>query len=424
MAPRSGPDATLGVTPGATGGVPPVVPAAAALALALALGGCAGPRYAVVEEPEAVPELGAAVGAPEYTYTAIVPRAQLSEEDLDADAPNEYTVVRGDTLWDISDRFLKQPWLWTRLWNYNPEIANPHLIYPGDVIALEYVGGTPALVLTRNGRIVPPGGAGAGPYGGGTLGVTLPQGVERLSPRIRTESIEDAIPTVPAEAIRQFLVEPRVVAPERLEGAPYVLGNFDRRLMSALGHPIYARGDIDPAIVRWGIYRPGDELRDPVTDEFLGREIDHVADATLVAVGDPSTLEITRSRRETVAGDLLLPMEGGDDARSVYRPRLPEVRGEGRIVSLVDAIGRSGRHQVVVLNLGTRSGIAPGDLLAIETFDEELVDPRGRGGFERVELPPLRKGVAMVFRAFEKVSYALVVESTRPVRANDAVTGL
>ena len=413
MAPRPGPAAA------------PAAPAAAlAAALALALAGCAGPRYATVEAPPE-PELGAATGGAPYTYTTVVPRAYLSEEDLDADAPNEYTVVTGDTLWDISDRFLKEPWLWTRLWNYNPEIANPHLIFPGDVIALEYVGGEPTLVLTRNGRIVPPGGAArVGPDGEPVLGAALPAGVERLSPRIRTEPIEEAIPTVPVESIRPFLTEPRVVDRDAIEAAPYVLGNFDRRLMSADGHRVYARGDVDPATVRWGIYRPGDDLRDPVTGERLGRELDHVADATLLSVGDPSTLAITRSRTETVSGDILLPLEAGEGTAAVFRPRLPDIRGEGRIVSLVGAIGQAGRHQVVVLNLGERSGVAPGDLVAIETFGEGIVDPNGRGGFERVALPPVRNGVAMVFRTFEKVSYALVVESTRPVSANDAVTGI
>ena len=403
---------------------------AGALVATLVLGGCAGPRHATVEPP---PPGDASVGADERVdgYSAVVPRAYLTEEDLDADAPNEYTVVAGDTLWDISDRFLKKPWLWTELWDYNPEIANPHLIFPGDELALEYVGGRPTLVLSRRGRALPtvnmPGGGGAGPRTGPDgeprLGAALPEGVERLSPRIRSESLDEAIPTVPAESIRQFLVEPRVVALEQIDSAPYILGNHDRRLMSSLGQRVYARGDIDPSITRWGVYRPSRELRDPITNELLGREVSHVADATLLSVGDPSTLAITKNRIETIAGDILLPTDGGN-ATHAYTPRLPEIRGEGRIVSLVDSISRSGRNQVVVLNLGTRSGVAPGDLLAIETRGASLVDPRGRGGHERVALPSNRTGVVMVFRAFDKVSYGLVVESTEPVRAEDAVTGI
>ena len=403
---------------------------ATALAAALALGGCAGPRHAsVVDAPASADDRFGADGRHDG-YTAVVPRAYLSAEDLDEDAPNEYTVVSGDTLWDISDRFLKKPWLWTEIWNYNPEIANPHLIFPGDELALEYVGGQPTLVLSRNGRALPaagtPGGGSAGrlgPDGEPMLGAALPEGVERMSPRIRTASLDEAVPTVPAESIRQFLVEPRVVALEEIGDAPYVVGNDDRRLMSALGHRVYARGDIDPSITRWGVYRKGEPLEDPVTGEPLGHEIEHVADATLRAVGDPSTLAITKNRTETIAGDILLPLDGGGAAHA-YVTRLPELRGEGRIVSLVDAISQSGRNQVVVLNLGERSGVAPGDLLAIETSGGELIDPRGRGGRERVALPDSRTGVVMVFRTFDKVSYALVVESTRPVMANDRITGI
>ena len=425
MAPRSSHAEARAVGLGTARGArtAPALGPAVVLAAALALGGCSatGPAALVEERPDASSRFGAD-GAVDG-YTAVVPRAYLSEADLDENAPNEYTVVRGDTLWDISDRFLKKPWLWVELWDYNPEIANPHLIYPGDVVALEYVGGEPTLVLSRNGRKIAPGGSRVGPDGEPLLGAALPEGVERLSPRVRSESLDAAIPTVPAETIRQFLVEPRVVALEEIRSAPYVVGNDDRRLMSALGQQVYARGDIDPSITRWGVYRKGDALVDPITSELLGHEIEHVADTTLLAVGDPSTLAITRNRLETIAGDILLPLDGGN-AAATYTPRLPEIRGEGRIVSLVDAISQSGRNQVVVLNLGKRSGISPGDLLAIETYGEELVDPRGRGGFERVALPPTRKGVAMVFRAFDKVSYALVVESTRPVMENDAVTGI
>lgn len=387
--------------------------ATATVAGALALGGCAGQRFAsVVDGPSGAAERSGTEDVADG-YTTVVPRAYLSAEDLDEDAPDRYTVVRNDTLWDISDRFLKKPWLWPEIWNYNPEIANPHLIYPGDVLALEYVGGEPTLVLSRNGKVLPGAGAGA----------ATPAGTERLSPRIRSESLDAAIPTVPAGSIRQFLVEPRVVALDEIENAPYVVGNHDRRLISALGHQVYVRGDIDPAVTRYGIYRKGDELTDPITNEPLGHEIRHVADATLLAVGDPSTFAITRNRIETIAGDIFLPIASGA-VEHAYTPRLPEIRGEGRIVSLVDSISQSGRNQVVVLNLGERSGVGVGDLLAIGTRGESLIDVRGRRGFERVDLPSTRTGTLMVFRTFEKVSYGLIVESTRPVMANDVVTGI
>lgn len=352
-------------------------------------------------------------------YTAVVPRASVPPEALDDDAPESYTVIKGDTLWDISDRFLKKPWLWPTIWNYNPQIANPHLIYPGDRIALEYVNGKPTLVLSRNGKRLPLNGsqrsAGTGPDTGSQT--------ERLSPRIRVESLDDAVPTIPGESIQQFLVHPRVVAASEIEAAPYVVAHHDDRLISAVGHKVYARGLTSRDETQYAVFRRSKTLRDPVTREVLGYEVTHVADARLLNLGDPSTLAITRNRMETIAGDILLPA-GMEQANYNYVPRLPAIRGEGRIVSLVNAIAKTGRDQVVVLNLGTRSGIQPGDILAIESRGGSMVDRRGKGRFERIRLPDYRSGVVMVFQAFDKVSYALVMESTRPVMVNDIITGL
>jgi len=395
--------------------------AAAGVALALALGGCSGPRLAapvVVESPPAAEKRLMVDGTSDTArYTSVVPRVYIDQEELDDDAPNRYTVVRGDTLWDISDRFLKKPWLWTEIWNYNPDIADPHLIYPGDVLALEFVGTQATLVLTRNGRTLP-----TGHLAGGGRAMAV-DGPERLSPRIRASSLDEAVPTIPGEAISSFLVQPRVVPQSLADSAPYVVGNVDNRLISAVGHEIYVRGDVDPATTAYGIYRKGETLRDPLSGELLGHELDHVADTKLLAVGDPSTLLITRNRMETVSGDILLPMDG-TEAQHHFVPRLPTISGEGRIVSLVNALTRTGRDQVVVLNLGERSSIRTGDVLAIESRGQQLVDHRAAGGRERVDLPDTRTGVLMVFRTFEKVSYALVMESTRPIGLNDIVTGI
>lgn len=403
---------------------------AVAAGLALGLSACSAPRFATVESPE--PELGAAAAdLYESSYTSIVPRAFLNADDLDADAPDKYTVVKGDTLWDISDRFLKQPWLWATIWNYNPEIANPHLIYPGDELALEYINNRPSLVLSRNGKTLPlntygghAGGTQVGPNGEPLLGAATP-GVERLSPRIRSESLEQAIPLIESDSVGAFLVHPRVINPRDIRNAPYVLANIDRRLISAAGHEIYARGDIDPSITAYSIYRPGKRLVDPITGEFLGQELTQVANATLKAVGDPSTLLINSNERETIQGDVLLP-RGLDNSSVDFTPRLPEIRGEGRVISMVNAIVQSGRDQVIVLNLGERSGIAPGDLLAIESHGATIVDPNGGRRFrdDRVRMPNTRTGVVMVFQTAEKVSYGLVMESSRPIRVDDIITGL
>ena len=388
------------------------------------------PSAMVLDQPTQVNDRFDEGGLSTPEYTTVVPRAYIDSEELDDNAPKTYTVVRGDTLWDISDRFLKKPWLWPEIWGYNPQIYNPHLIYPGDKLALEYVNGQPTLVLTRNGKVIPAN------QGAPTLGAANPVILDadgnpiaqpgqrvRLSPRIRSESLDDAIPTVQRDAIQQFLVQPRVVDSRTLRNAPYVVGNVDNRLTSAVGHQVYVRGRMNRDQTSYGVFRRSKELRDPVNGALLGYEITHVADAKLLSVGDPSTLMLTSNKMETIKGDILLANDNSSAAH-MFVPRLPELRGEARIVSLVNAISQTGRNQVVTLNIGTNSNIQEGDVLAIETRGKTMIDERGRGGYERVRMPNTRTGVVMVFRTFDKVSYALVMESTRPVMINDIITGI
>ncbi|NND90598.1 MAG: LysM peptidoglycan-binding domain-containing protein [Granulosicoccus sp.] len=387
-----------------------------------------GPSVVVVDAPAQINDRFDEDGLSNATYTTVVPRAFIDVDNLDNEAPAEYTVVRGDTLWDISDRFLKKPWLWTEIWNYNPQIYNPHLIYPGDVLALEYVNGQPTLVLTRHGKPVPLNTPALGAAheqildsDGNPVGNSAAR--TRLSPRIRSESLDDAIPTIAADSIQQFLVHPRVVDASTIARAPYVVGNHDSRLISAVGHRVFARGQMNRDQTAYGIFRRNKELRDPTSNALLGYEVTHVADAKLLNVGEPSTLAITRNKMETMAGDLLLPTHEGSVAHA-YVPRLPELKGEGRIVSLVNAISQTGRDQVIVLNIGSESSIQEGDVLAIESRGKRIIDPLGRGGYERLKLPNQRTGVVMVFKTFDKVSYGLVMESTRPVMVNDIITGI
>lgn len=346
-----------------------------------------------------------------------VARTHVGVDDLDSSAPDVYTVVHGDTLWDISDRFLKEPWRWTEIWNYNPQIYNPHLIYPGDVLALEYVNGKPTLTLTRDGDAVPT------HSNEPALGAATPDSRVKLSPRIRSESLDDAIPTIPSAAIRPFLIHPRVVDSQTIAEAPYVVANYDGRLISSIGTHIYVRGQINRSQTSYGVFRPGEKLVDPVDGRLLGHELLHVADATLLNTGDPSTLMITSNKMETIEGDLVLPVND-DTISHTFEPRLPELRGEGRIVSLVNAISQSGRNQVVVLNMGQESNLREGDVLAIESRGRSIVDERGHRSWEHVTLPNTRTGVLMVFKSFDRVSYALVMESTRPVLINDIITGI
>lgn len=354
-------------------------------------------------------------------YTAAVPRVYVDSELVGEDAPEVYKVVRGDTLWDISDRFLKEPWRWTEIWGYNPQVYNPHLIYPGDILALEYVNGRPTLSLTRKGRTIPhragEPGIGAATPGNDTGART------KLRPQVRSESLDSAIPTIAGDSISSFLVHPRVVDDQAIANAPYVIANSEDRLISSIGSKIYVRGRMNRDQTNYGVFRKHKALIDPVNGAHLGFEMMHVSDAKLLSVGDPSTLGLTSNEMETIAGDVLLPMSS-DTATHTYTPRLPELRGEARIVSLVDAIAQTGRNQVVVLNVGANSSIQEGDVLAVETRGKEIVDRRGDQAWEYVQLPNQRTGVLMVFKTFEKVSYALVMESTRPLKVNDIITGI
>lgn len=401
----------------------PTARIALAVCLSTLLAACAsdnGPAVVVVEAP--APQINdrfSDEGLSTPTPATTGQRTFISADQLEPDAPSSYTVVKGDTLWDISDRFLKEPWLWPEIWNFNPQIENPHLIYPGDVLALEYVNGRPALTLTRNGQ-----------QAGSTVGVLLDadgnrlgNGRERLSPRIRSESLDDAIPTIAGDSIQQFLVHPQVVDIDTLDNAPYVVGNYDSRLISAVGHKVFVRGTLSRDQTAYGVFRRSKELRDPITDALLGHEVMHVADARLLSIGDPSALAITRNKMETMNGDLLLPSNEGSITHT-YTPRLPALTGEGRIVSLVNAISQTGRDQVVVLNIGSESQIQEGDMLAIESRGKSIIDTRGSNGHERITLPNQRTGVVMVFKTYDKVSYGLVMESTRPVMINDIITGI
>jgi hypothetical protein len=374
-----------------------------------------------------VPDLGAATGQAHTQQSPGIDNALTSQStsinanDLEDDAPAVYTVVRGDTLWDISDRFLKEPWRWTEIWDENPQIENPHLIYPGDVLTLDYINGRPSLSLTRNtAGVLSPSSTAAQVK---TASHASNGGRVQLAPRIRAESLEEAIPLISSDSIGQFLVHTRVVTNEAISDAPYIVGNNDDRLFSSIGSKVYARGRINRNETQYGVFRKNKVLIDPQNGRSLGYEIVHVADAKLLSVGKPSTLVVTQNIMETRTGDVLIPLHG-DLVTHNFEPRLPELSDDARIVSLVDAISQSGRNQVVVLNIGAESSIVEGDVLAIETRGDKIIDRRSWWKRDRVALPNQRTGVVMVFKTFDKVSYALVMESTRPIKVNDIVTGI
>lgn len=340
-------------------------------------------------------------------------REQEARDAVRDQLPGAYTVQKGDTLWDISGRFLSKPWLWPEIWDVNPQIENPHLIYPGDEVALRWVDGKPTIIVMRNGETID------------TLNrsdMPMQDGV-RLSPTIREESLANAIPTIPGDAIQQFLVYPRVVDEDTVKKSPYVIGDFEGRLASASGHQVYVRGEINPEQSSYGVFRRNKALVDPDSGEELGVEITHVSDARLLQTGDPATMLITAAKMETIAGDRVLSQNQNYVVHN-YVPRVPQIEGEGKIVSLFNAISQTGRNQVVVVNLGDREGVRVGDVMAIEHRGGRIRDRFSGKPHDYVDIPNTRIGVLMVFRTFDKVSYGLIMESTRPIHLHDSVTGI
>lgn len=329
------------------------------------------------------------------------------------DVPDRYVVKKGDTLWDISALFLRDPWLWPEIWYFNPQIDNPHLIYPGDILTLVYVDGKPQLRVTRDGATT---------VEGPSLSTPPPAGIKtvKLSPRVRTEDLEQAIPTIPIDVIGPFLIKPRIVSKAELEAAPYIVSSLDRHLVNASGNTVYARNFKDTGEVRYNIFRPGRVFKDPKTGEVLGYETTLVSEAKLMQSGDPATLLLTRSLRETLNGDRILPADSGKISHN-FIPQAPTTEVEGQIIALVDAISHAAQRQVVVINLGEKQGMKAGTVLAIEQAGGEVRDPYARKGNPMVTLPNTRAGLLMVFRVFDQVSYGLIMNSLRTIHTHDIV---
>ncbi len=370
-----------------------------ALLAALAISGCANTGSAPDTQPMN-PELAAiSVEAAAATTDATTPSVRLlgatadrklalrrlAQRSIRTDNPGTYTVVKGDTLWDISERFLSRPWLWPEIWQVNPQIENPHLIYPGDQVSLTYVDGQPQLKLIR-----------------------------------AASRSGSPINNLPADGLQPFMVAPEIVSANTLKRAPYVVATEDDRLIASIGNHIYARGDF--ADSRYSVYRPGKALIDPETDKVIGHEAIQVSQASLVKSGDPSKLVITSNTRETLVGDRLMPK--GPAPSLDFQPRMADTGKSGRIISLVDALARVGENQVVVLDLGQEDGIQPGDVLSVFGNDRMVRDNLSGRKKDMVTIEGEKAGVVMVFRTFESASYALVVRSEKTINLHDRVGGI
>ena len=328
---------------------------------------------------------------------SVLMSAQVAAQgpQLRDDIPDTYTVVRGDTLWDISSTYLKNPWMWPEIWHVNTQIENPHLIYPGDVIRLIYLDGQPRLtVVNRQGPVM------------------------KLTPEARVLTEAEAINTIALDKINSFLSRSRVVTDEELKLAPYIVSGMDEHLIAGAGDSVYARGDFVDHEAVYGIYRRGDVYKDPETGEKLGVQALDIGSGEIRSVeGDVGTMRLSRSREEIRIGDRLLRQEERP-IDSTFFPSPPVGDVEGTILAVEGGLTQVGKLDVVVINRGSREGMTPGNVLAMYKRGNKIKDRVGGGS---VQLPDERAGLLMVFRSFEKVSLALILEAERGIAVNDKV---
>jgi hypothetical protein len=338
---------------------------------------------------------------------------QAQEIQLQDNPPDRYTVQKGDTLWGIAGKFLKQPWRWPELWRANrDQIKNPHWIYPGDVIVLNRVDGQWQLSLDR---------------------------ATRVSPTIRVEPLEaQAIPSIPAADIEPYLTRPLITGPEGLPGAGQIVAGRDNRVVRGEGDTVYAINIDEKSGNRWFLYRPGRVLRSFDSNEILGYEMRFLGTAQVERFAEVSTLLISAAREEILLGDLLVPAPREEIVN--YMPHAPERALEGRIIGLPnDAAQETGRGYIVIIDRGASDALEVGHVLAVYHPAPVMVDPRSYDGGADIlsktsdqtkalvqpkrylNIPPERSGLLFVFRVFNRVAYAVVLNTTGPVFPGDVV---
>lgn len=324
----------------------------------------------------------------------LIANVNAEEPLLRDNVPDTHTVVKGDTLWDISGTFLRNPWMWPEIWHVNAQIENPHLIYPGDVIRLVYFSGRPRLELDTSGRVY------------------------KMTPKARVLSAGEAIETIPLDKINSFLSRSRVVTDADLEGAPYVVAGGDEHLIVGAGDKVYVRGDVQDKFTVYGVYRRGQEFVDPETKEKLGVQALDIGSGEVRAIdGEISTLLVSRTTEEIRAGDrLLLQEERAID--STFYPSPPTGEIDGVIMAVEGGLSQVGKMDVVVINRGAREGVIAGNVFAVYKRGARIKD---RVTDQTVTLPDERNGLLMVFRVFEKVSFGLVLEAQKGLRVSDKV---
>lgn len=359
--------------------------------------------------------------------------ARADEIQLKDNPPDRYTVVKGDTLWGISGKFLQDPWRWPQVWQMNKqEIKNPHRIYPGDVVVLDRSSGKPQLRLLRE--------------------------TVRLEPGSRVEPLErQAIPTIAPSAIGPFLSQPLVIEAEGLQGAPSIVAAQEGHLVLGQGIKVYVDKIEEGESLNWQLFRPGKSLIDPDTKETLGTEVVYLGEARVIRYGEPATIEIKRAVTDIYTGDRLV--KAPEVMLNSFVPHAPADEITGRIISAYTGVAELGPHSIVTINRGKLDGLEEGHVLAIHEFGRTLPPPKDAPKAEKegyitldrdedgnlirdengkvqlrwgtrvvseevkgLKLPDERVGLMMVFRTFDHVSYALILQTERPAHVLDVVT--
>ncbi len=306
--------------------------------------------------------------------------------------PNEYVVKVGDTLWDIAATFLKDPWFWPEIWYVNPDIANPHLIYPGDVLGLVYIDGQPRITNVRGSAY-------------------------RLSPQARVTPLTQSVNSISYESVAAFLSSGVILEKDQADSLPYLLETRGDHLIAAAGNEIYVRGlTADMPGSRFNVVHVGAPLYDPDDNRLIGYQGIVVGDGVLRRGGDPATVALTDTVREALKGDRLLPES--IDVPLNFFPRSPDTFIDGRIIAVAGGVTQIGQYQVVVINRGSNDGLSVGDVLSVFQSGEVVKD-RVKGG--SVKLPDEDAGTVMIFKNYDRISYGLVMEATQAIHVLDAV---
>jgi hypothetical protein len=359
----------------------------------------------------AVAGLGLAIGTAAPTAAA---QAQASGQSMSVplapNAPETYVVKKGDTLWDIAGVFLKYPWYWPEIWYVNPQVQNPHWIYPGDVLRLIYVDGKPRITVGTEGEV-------------------------RLSPQVRADPLAQAIRTVPYDILMNFVQRPSLLTKKQVDKGPYVIGFRSRHIVGSTANELYAKGLGDPpAGAEFTVVNTGVALRDPDDGDLLGYVGHYAATTRVITTTDskheePLThLAVLDNGREIRQGDKVFPAQtkfGDDLVMSVPSDR----KLNGQVLAVADGLAVAGKYQVLAINRGKQHGLVPGNLVAIYARGVEVADYFSRGqdwttftaNYSTVKLPDERSGTLLIFTVYDRMSYGLIVESTQPVRIGDFI---